>query len=109
MENPLLGRSRSGVGIGVGVEIFRPESELESESLKVRRLRSPAYKVLTPESNIALCLLGFYVPGMLPVANTGKGEAKSGIPIAVTASYWMDGNLFTIIGQYGVILNASNT
>ena len=38
----LLGRSRSGVGVGVGVNIFRPESD--SESLKIRRLRSPALK-----------------------------------------------------------------
>ena len=42
MEYLLLGWSRSGVGAGIGVDIFRPESELESESLKSRRLRSPA-------------------------------------------------------------------
>ena len=41
MEYLLLGRRRSGVGAGVGVDIFRPESELESESLKICRLRSP--------------------------------------------------------------------
>ena len=41
----LLGdRSRSAVGVGVGVGIFRPGAELESESLKIRRLRSPAPK-----------------------------------------------------------------
>ena len=38
----MLGRARSGVGTGVGVDIFSPESELESESLKIRLLRSPA-------------------------------------------------------------------
>ena len=42
MECFLLGRSRSGVGAEVGVDVFRPESGLESESLKIRRLRSPA-------------------------------------------------------------------
>ena len=46
MEYLLLGRSRSGVGVGVGVEIFSPESELESESLKIRRLRSPVHRQL---------------------------------------------------------------
>ena len=34
----MLGRNRSGVGAGVGVDIFRQDSE--SESLKIRRLRS---------------------------------------------------------------------
>ena len=42
METPLLSQIRSGVGVGVGVDIFGPESELESESLKIRRLRSAA-------------------------------------------------------------------
>ena len=37
----LLGRSRGGVRAGVGVDIFRPEPDLELESLEVRRLRSP--------------------------------------------------------------------
>ena len=37
----LAGRSRNGVGVVVRVDIFGPESELESESLKIRRLRSP--------------------------------------------------------------------
>ena len=50
METPLLGRSRSGVGVGVGVDIFRPESELESESFKICRLRSPGPK------NEGICL-----------------------------------------------------
>ena len=37
MDYLLLGRSRSGVGVGVGINISRPESE----SLKIRQLRSP--------------------------------------------------------------------
>ena len=44
MEYCLLGQSRSGVGVEVGVDIFMPESD--SESLKVRRLRSPGHKTL---------------------------------------------------------------
>ena len=39
--------SRSGAGAGVGVDIFRPESELGSESLKIRRLRSPGISTKT--------------------------------------------------------------
>ena len=42
MECFLLAWSQSGVGAGIGVGIFRPESELEAESLKIRRLLSPA-------------------------------------------------------------------
>ena len=41
VEYLLIGRSRSRVGVGVGVGIFRPESELETELLKTRRLHSP--------------------------------------------------------------------
>ena len=37
-----LSRSRGGVGVGVGIDTFTPESESEPESLKIRRLRSPA-------------------------------------------------------------------
>ena len=46
MENHFLGRSRSGVGVGVGVDIFSLESELESESLKIHRLRSPGFETI---------------------------------------------------------------
>ena len=42
----MLGWSRSRVGVGIGVNIFRPESELESESLKNHQLRSPGGKHL---------------------------------------------------------------
>ena len=35
------GRSRVGVGAEVGVDIFIPESELESESPRICRFRSP--------------------------------------------------------------------
>ena len=42
IEYILLIRSRSGVGVGVGVDIFRPKTESEPESLKIRQLRSPA-------------------------------------------------------------------
>ena len=38
----LSGRSRSGVEVGVGVDTLRSDSE--SESLKIRRLRSPDEK-----------------------------------------------------------------
>ena len=41
MEYLLLGRSRSGARAGVGVDIFRRDPELESESPKIRHLRSP--------------------------------------------------------------------
>ena len=43
MEYLLLGRSRFGVRVGVGVDVFRSESESESESLKICRLRGPAF------------------------------------------------------------------
>ena len=43
IEYLLIGRSRSGVRLGIGVGIVRPESE--SESLKIRRLRSPGSKL----------------------------------------------------------------
>ena len=38
-EQLLLGRIQNGIGVGVSVNIFWPESE--SESLEIRRLRSP--------------------------------------------------------------------
>ena len=41
MEYLPLSRSRSALGVGVGVYIFGPESELESDSLEIRRLRNP--------------------------------------------------------------------
>ena len=44
MEYFFLGRSRGEVGVGVGVDISR--WELESESLKIRRLRSPDHTAL---------------------------------------------------------------
>ena len=47
----LIGQSRSGVVVGVGVNIFRPESELESKSRKIRRLRIPAFDPGTLCSN----------------------------------------------------------
>ena len=37
----MLGHSRSGVGVEVRVDIFRSESVLASESLEIRRSRSP--------------------------------------------------------------------
>ena len=43
IEYLLLGRSQSGVGLGVGADIFIPE--FESESVKFRRLRSPALRL----------------------------------------------------------------
>ena len=47
----LIGRSRSGVVIGVRVNIFMRESELESESRKIRGLRSAAFDPDTLCSN----------------------------------------------------------
>ena len=56
MKHILLGRSQSGVGDEVGVDIFRPELELESKSLKIRRLCSPE-KVRKTSAMLFACLI----------------------------------------------------
>ena len=55
MEKRSLVRSRSGVGVGVGDDIFSPESELESESLEIHRLRSPASNIQEGTSLLVFC------------------------------------------------------